>query len=839
MTLRSARNPLRKPRILFALTLTLVATTLAQPTITFLGQGCCRNSQGKNPKLNTYKTTKKVNNAEGCENLCRANPDCTAFEYAKKKGSKASACEVHTSEITQAAQKKKCPKTVCYGVSAIAVIPGPLPTPVPAPVQTLATPVPTPAPVKQVVTAPVKQVTVTPAPAPTEATKAPAPSCKIFPRTDMSGHNLKTKNGFKAKNYNSCIKSCLARSSCTHFTFINNRCYLKKSGAGKKPHKKAIGGDCTAPPPPPPPKIVITAKPPTQKPTTVGKPTATAAPPKKVTVGVTVAPVTEKVTVKVTAAPITEKVTARVTTAPVTEKVTVGVTAAPNSNDATVAADADGAVRSCSLVLGVALGGKDIGNFKETLVDSCVNVCLSVEDCTQFTLHNSRCFLKSGAPHETNTMNKKKAISGYCTGRSATPIVTTPPPAPYKYVHKDEPVDWNDKSKYTISLEYNNMAGKGRWNRKIFEAQGGSVGGKLYVFGGFVDGYDVMTKDTMAFDPVSREWTKRTPMPGKFNGVTHMANAVDHTTGFIYLLGGIANVKGGQFPEGSIGIPDVFEYDAHNDKWKVLPSLPEGRGGGAAVVLDNKLHFFNGARFDGKRGGFLRDMATHFVFDLGNPYAGWSKLAPNSLGRNHVGGVVWGGKIFALGGQFFEEEGCTNQMLAEVYNPKLNKWKRIADLPIGTGHISPSTFATHEGIVIVGGVTDRNKGCKPPGFARNQLLFYNPRTDKWTDVANQFNGPSQVTGYIDGTIYLQYGGQVKSMQLMFGTSQSRRERGIERAPIAAGSANVNGTTRKVAPFTVYAVIGGICAAVFVTIGTVTFRSRAASSITPPQTMLSL
>lgn len=243
--------------------------------------------------------------------------------------------------------------------------------------------------------------------------------------------------------------------------------------------------------------------------------------------------------------------------------------------------------------------------------------------------------------------------------------------------------------------------------------------------------------------------------------------------------------------------------------------------------MNNKLHFFNGAKFDGSHGGFQEDMNTHWQLDLGDVSAGWKTLAPNSLGRNHVGGTTWGGKIFALGGQFFEDEGCTNQKLAEMYDPRTNRWSRIANLPAGTGHISPSTLSTKEGIVIVGGVTDKNNGCRPPGFARKQLLFYNPRTDTWLDVKNKNNGATQVSGFIDGKLYMQSGYQVKSMTLAF--EISRRARDVNE--MAADTAPA--FSKKAVPIaTLVTTTGGICAAVLVAaaaaaVATVVFRRHAA------------
>ena len=288
----------------------------------------------------------------------------------------------------------------------------------------------------------------------------------------------------------------------------------------------------------------------------------------------------------------------------------------------------------------------------------------------------------------------------------------------------------------------------------------------------------------------------------------------------IRLLGGIANVQGGTFPKGSVAVADAYKYNAGSNTWSKLPNLPAARGGGAAVVLQNKLHFFNGAQFDGTNGGFQRDMTDHWVLDLSNTARGWKGLKGNSLGRNHVGGVVFDGQIYAIGGQFFEEEGCSNQKLAEVYNPNTNKWKRIADLPVGTGHISPSTIATEHGIIVVGGVTDKNRGCKPSGYKRSQLLFYNPTTNAWTDIPSAVAGASMVSGLINGEIYAQHGSGVRKITLEWSSTNLRNARALVQEPSVVYSRTTPRSTRLVAA----AVLAG-SATVLLLVGIVARRRR--------------
>lgn len=358
-----------------------------------------------------------------------------------------------------------------------------------------------------------------------------------------------------------------------------------------------------------------------------------------------------------------------------------------------------------------------------------------------------------------------------------------------------------------------------------------------------------MDKETWAFSPTSKKWQKKAPIPAKWTGATHMANAVDEATNSIYLLGGITVTGQSRFPKGAMGSSDVFKYDAAKNAWSTLPSLPEARGGGAAAVLNNKLHFFNGAKFDGPRGGFQEDMTTHWQLDLANINAGWKTLAPNSLGRNHVGGVAWGGKIYAIGGQFHEEEGCSNQQLAEVYSPQTDSWSRIADLPVGTGHISPATLAHEHGIIVVSGVTDKNNGCRPPGNARKQLFFYNPTTDAWTDHYNPHGGASRVSGIIDGKIWSQHDTQVNDIQLnwyvkdtkvakvgaSFAVAEDASVVGAEVAvELAAHGRSTNGSANN-SKGTVVAALAGvaaICVVVAVALGAAVYKRSSASSKDP-------
>ena len=66
-------------------------------------------------------------------------------------------------------------------------------------------------------------------------------------------------------------------------------------------------------------------------------------------------------------------------------------------------------------------------------------------------------------------------------------------------------------------------------------------------------------------------------------------------------------------------------------------------------------------------------------------------------GRAPASRAVHGDLVYAIGGQFHEQEGCTNQKLVEAYDPKTNKWTRMASAVLPRRPLQParSTITLH------------------------------------------------------------------------------------------------------------------------------------------------
>ncbi|MDP9402819.1 MAG: hypothetical protein M3P85_05675 [Actinomycetota bacterium] len=245
------------------------------------------------------------------------------------------------------------------------------------------------------------------------------------------------------------------------------------------------------------------------------------------------------------------------------------------------------------------------------------------------------------------------------------------------------------------------------------EALGAAVGGKLYVFSGYLDTTYSPTKRADVYDPATNTWSPIEDLP---QGTTHAGTAVDGTN--VYLAGGyIAKEGGGQI----FATKAVWKYDTVLDQWSSMPPLPQARGGGAMAAVGGELHFFGGS--NSRR----VDRGEHFVLKLGE--TSWSTSAaslPNP--RNHLGAAVAGGKIYAVGGQRGQDAKAVIQDSVHVWDPSApGAWSEVASLPRGRSHIMASVFSMDDHVLVAGG----NYGS---GMTTADVASYDPVSDSWTPL---------------------------------------------------------------------------------------------------------
>jgi N-acetylneuraminic acid mutarotase len=242
---------------------------------------------------------------------------------------------------------------------------------------------------------------------------------------------------------------------------------------------------------------------------------------------------------------------------------------------------------------------------------------------------------------------------------------------------------------------------------------------------------------------VTNAWSPIAPMPTR---LTHAGVAVDGHD--IYVAGGyIGTSSTGTGWAQKFGVTDVWKYNVDTNVWSAFtPKLPKEVAGGGLVLLGRELHWVSG------NNNQRQDIGDHFVLDLNNLAAGWTTATPLPSGRSHLGVVALGGKIYAVGGQFGNDELLTTQKFVHVWDPaNPGVWTQLADLPTAISHIASSTFIFGDRIIVAGGETAHTKPT-------DLVYAYDPAKNEWAAMsklpAPRFSG---VAGEIGGEIYYTTG----------------------------------------------------------------------------------
>jgi N-acetylneuraminic acid mutarotase len=123
---------------------------------------------------------------------------------------------------------------------------------------------------------------------------------------------------------------------------------------------------------------------------------------------------------------------------------------------------------------------------------------------------------------------------------------------------------------------------RGRASLRGTEVAVAEVGGKIYVVGGFRG-----ERELEIYDPSADRWSRGASIPR----AVHYAAAMG-LNNKLYVIGG--------FVEGWTPADEVHEYDPASDHWQRLAALPTTRGALAAAVLDGKIHAVGGIGWRGR-----------------------------------------------------------------------------------------------------------------------------------------------------------------------------------------------------------------------------------------------
>lgn len=253
-----------------------------------------------------------------------------------------------------------------------------------------------------------------------------------------------------------------------------------------------------------------------------------------------------------------------------------------------------------------------------------------------------------------------------------------------------------------------------------------AVDSKIYVLGGYPAGR-VSVKTVQVYDTTSDTWTLGPPLPEVNNH--GMAATVD---GVIYLIGG-------QTDPNTAYVDTVYALDPKVGRWVEKARMPTARSAGVAIPFEGRIYVAGGRPPHGHE------------FAVYDPKADrWETLPNLPSQRNHVAGTVMNGRIFVAGGRLqggFQSESTT---AFEAYDPKTRTWSVAAPMLKARSGIN--------GVMAYG--CFHVWGGEHAGGMHPDHDYYDPRTDRWTHLADMPTPVHGVTGasFIDGLIWVTGGG---------------------------------------------------------------------------------
>lgn len=284
-----------------------------------------------------------------------------------------------------------------------------------------------------------------------------------------------------------------------------------------------------------------------------------------------------------------------------------------------------------------------------------------------------------------------------------------------------------------------------------FEAQSAVVGGKFFVFGGYTDPDIIPTAfDANMYDPATDTWTRLPDLP---RPMTHAGTAADEEN--IYLAGGVVGSAQPLEVAKFSATTEVWRYHVPSQTWSALPPLPEPRGAGALAVVGRNLHFFGGTTTDR-----YTEVGDHWILPLDG--AGpWRAAPPLPNPRNHLSSAVVGGKLYVIGGQHGHNETLVTQRSVHVWDPEVGAWSERTSLPYGLGHTSNATVVYGGRIYVLGGETERF-------VYSDAVLVYDPAADRWTTTTPFTNEEHSLLAGVVGDEVIVTGGSSLTLRTVRG-----------------------------------------------------------------------
>ena len=196
--------------------------------------------------------------------------------------------------------------------------------------------------------------------------------------------------------------------------------------------------------------------------------------------------------------------------------------------------------------------------------------------------------------------------------------------------------------------------------------------------------------------------------------------------------------------------------------WSAVSTMPTGTGDSAVAALDGKIYIFGGSTFrphilptSSDMGSGTWGSTVNYEYDPKTDR--WRERAPLPIGLSHPGAVGLNGKLYVFGG-FTNLVHANAQIVALAYDPATDKWQELAPMSTALGAVA---VATVDGKIHAFG--GRPRDPLPVNFHE----AYDPATNQWSKKA-PMPKPRDHHGVavIDGKIHVvggRTGGQIDNI----------------------------------------------------------------------------
>lgn len=203
-----------------------------------------------------------------------------------------------------------------------------------------------------------------------------------------------------------------------------------------------------------------------------------------------------------------------------------------------------------------------------------------------------------------------------------------------------------------------------------------TANGKLYVIGGQTDsggGPNNFVNTVYEYDPATRQWRSRTPMPTARGG------------GAAAVLDGKIYVAGSRPPRGA----DFAVYDPAQDRWTTLPDIPTQRNHLGVAAANGKIYVIGG-RF---AAGFNSEITA--IVEAFDPNTNtWSRVADLPEPRGGLNALEAMGCIHTFGGEGTNQHPNGVFPFHEIYDPISNVWIRVDNMPVPVHGVTGAAFVS-------------------------------------------------------------------------------------------------------------------------------------------------